>query len=333
MPATLANIPLDDSVAKHVRKDYVTLSVNDTIGQALDRMRGNTKLSKRIVYCYVTDLDGKLVGVVPTRELLLQPLDTRVRDVMHKKVVALPDSATVLDACEFFIQHHFLAFPVVDAQGRLIGKVDAELYTDEVFKLEEAQRRKDLFQLIGVHLTRAQMSSPWQSYLSRFPWLLCNVSGGIIAAFIVGQYEYELTTLVQLSLFIPVVLALSESVAIQSVSIALQSISGTTPTWKSVAGKLWREGQTGLLLGLSSALILAVVAWFYPNAMTLLICLLGGVGGGVTLAALLGLAIPNLLHLLRLNPQVAAGPVALASADIVTLVLYFSLARFLLQTT
>src|SRR5262249_11024589 len=58
--------------------------------------------------------------------------------IMVPKVVALPASATVLDACEFFIQYRLLAFPVVDAEGRLLGVVDVDLYTEELSRLERA---------------------------------------------------------------------------------------------------------------------------------------------------------------------------------------------------
>src|SRR5437762_2155117 len=75
-----------------------------------------------------------------------------------------------------------------------------------------APQRDDLFQLIGVHLAQAQQTSPVTAFRHRFPWLLCNVAGGILAAFLAGLYQDELARVVELALFIPVVLALAESV-------------------------------------------------------------------------------------------------------------------------
>ena len=82
------------------------------------------------------DDQGRLAGVVPTRRLLLAAPEQAVAEIMVRQVVALPARTTVLEACEFFIQHRFLAFPVVDEGRRLIGVVDVELYTDEVTELE-----------------------------------------------------------------------------------------------------------------------------------------------------------------------------------------------------
>ena len=88
--------------------------------------------SSRVTYFYVVDDDGRLQGVVPVRRLLLSPLDKRVAEIMVKEVIAIPKTATVLDACDFFILHRLLAFPVVDKDRRILGVVDVELYTNEL---------------------------------------------------------------------------------------------------------------------------------------------------------------------------------------------------------
>ena len=124
-------------------------------GQALDHMRRYPPPG-RIIYFYVVDEMMRLVGVVPTRRLLLAPVDKSIADIMIKSVVAIPDGATVLEACEFFTLHRLLAFPVVDGARRLLGVVDVDLYTEELAETGEHApvERDDMFQLIGVRLTR-----------------------------------------------------------------------------------------------------------------------------------------------------------------------------------
>ncbi|HZT83451.1 MAG TPA: magnesium transporter [Gemmataceae bacterium] len=329
MPAALTEAHLADPVTAHMRRDFVHLGAGQTVAEALADLRSRQPPG-RIVYFYVTDADGRLVGVVPTRRLLLSPPDRPLAEVMVRPVVALPDTATVLDACEFFTLHRLLAFPVVDADRRLVGVVDVELYTDELSGLGTPERPDDLFQLIGVHLTEAQQASPLLSFRHRFPWLLCNVAGGILAAFLSGLYEEQLQRAVALALFIPVVLALAESVGIQSVSLALETLHGRSPTWASLLTKARRELLTGLLLGGACGVLVGLVALAWLRQGEVALCLLGGIGGGVAAAAVVGLAVPYLLRLLRLNPQVAAGPIALAGADMLTLLVYFNLARWLL---
>jgi magnesium transporter len=327
---TLGEQSLYDRITEHMRKDITWVFADKTVGQALEWLRQNPPAG-RIIYFYVVDRDQRLVGVLPTRRLLLNPPETLLADVMVKHVVALPQTATVLEACEFFIQHRLLAFPVVDDQRRLLGVVDVELYTEEMTHLDEAGKLDDLFQLIGVRIAQAQQANPLLAFRNRFPWLLCNLGAGILAAFLSGVYEEELRRAVALALFIPVVLALAESVSIQSVSLALQSLHGRPPTWRAAAQKVRNELFTGLLLGGASGLIVAGVALVWLGQVRVVLCLLGGIAGGVAGAAVMGLTMPIVLRLMRREPQVAAGPIALACSDMLTLLLYFNLARWLLS--
>jgi magnesium transporter len=329
MTGPLTRDQLNDPVTRHLRSDFPQLAQGQTVGEALAAIRARPP-AERVVYFYVVDDEGRLRGVVPTRRLLFSPLERPLAEVMVTPVVALPATATVLDACELFIMHRLLALPVVDGDRRLLGMVDVSLYTAEVGNLEERARGDDLFQLVGVHLTEAQQGSPTASFVRRFPWLLCNVGGGLVAAFLAWAYEAQLRRAVELALFIPVVLALAESVSIQSVSLALQTLHGRRPSWSAVLPKVGREAATGLLLGGATGLTVAGAALVWLGLPWVALCVLLAIVGGVAGAASVGLAMPYLLRLLRLDPQVAAGPVALAAADMMALLLYFNLARWLL---
>lgn len=333
MPNSSTSDILNDPVTKHMRRDFTQLRIGQTAGEALAELR-QRQPEGRVIYFYVTDADGLLMGVVPTRRLLLSPLDKLLADIMIKHVIALPADATVLDACEFFTVHRLLAFPIVDASRRIIGVVDVELYTDELTELtdlESSARQQDLFQLIGVHLTEAQQGSPLTAFRLRFPWLLCNLAAGILAALLLGLFEEDLQNTVALALFIPVVLALAESVSIQSVSLALETLRGRSASWKLLLAKLQRELQTGALLGVACGALVALVAIAWLRQPRVALCLIVGIAGGVACAAAFGLAMPYLLRLLRRDPHFAAGPIALATADMATLLIYFNLARQLLQ--
>jgi magnesium transporter len=324
-----AGVRLSDPVTAHMHHDFTRLQTSQTAGAALDWLRDHPPPG-RVVYFYVVDPDGRLVGVVPTRRLLLSPPGKQLAEIMVRPVVALPAEATVLEACELFIQHRLLALPVVDEARRLLGVVDLDLYADEMRNLEDARQREDLFQTIGVHTAGGDAGTPLTAFRRRFPWLYCNLGAGILAAFLAAAYQDVLDKVVALAFFIPVVLNLAESVSSQSVSLALQALHGGRPPGRVLLRKLRAEVGTGLLLGLGSGLMVGLVGLLWLGQVRVALCLLGGIVGGVTGAAVLGLALPHLLRLLRLEPRVAAGPVALAAADVLTIVLYLSLARLLL---
>jgi magnesium transporter len=330
MPAPLTEANLNDPVTHHLRRDFTQLFTGQTVGEALAAVRQRPP-EGRVIYFYVTDKDGRLQGVVPTRRLLLNPLNKPISEIMVREIIAVPATATVLDACEFFIQHRLLAFPVVDDERRIVGLVDVDLYTEELRDLERTERVNELFQLIGVHVTEAQQALPWQAFRHRFPWLLCNLAGGIIAAFLAHIYRTELAWQdAVLALFIPVVLALSESVSIQSVSLTLDTLHGRPPSWAMLVRKIVRETRTGAFLGIACGFLVASLSLVWLREPKVALCLLVGIAGGVLCAAVIGMFLPNLLRLFRRNPQVASGPVALAFADLITLLLYFRMAQWLL---
>jgi magnesium transporter len=324
---------LGDPVTAHMRADPTRIPLGLTAAEALRYVREHPT-SGRVVYFYVVDGDGRLKGVIPTRRLLFADPAAPVESLMILRVIALPHEATVLDACEFFTMHKLLAFPVVDGEGRLVGAVDVDLYTEELKseELSDLERREgndDLFQLIGVHLTEAEARSTKKQFRRRFPWLLCNVAGGLLAAFISGIYE-DVATLAVVTPFIPVVLALAESVSIQSVSLAIHSLHGARPTWREFRRRLGREVVVGLALGAACGLLVGLAGLAWKGQFEVGLSLFGGIAGSVMAAAGIGLSMPILLRLLRRDPSVASGPIALALADMFTLLVYFNLARALL---
>src|SRR6267378_9683 len=177
-----ARIPdFDVPVVEHARKDFPLLDANMTIGEALERVR-REGVGERVIYFYAVDEEKRLVGVVPTRRLLTAPLETALREVMVRRVVAVPAKATVLEACEFFVLYKFLAFPVVDEQRRVVGIIDANLFAEEILQAGDseswqtgshiAQVSPEFFEALGFHIEQIRGASPWRIFRFRFPWLL-----------------------------------------------------------------------------------------------------------------------------------------------------------------
>ncbi len=318
---------LGDPVTKHMRQDPTRIRFDLTVAQTLDFIRSH-EIGGRVVYFFVVDSDDKLIGVIPTRRLLRSNLDSVVTEIMISPVISVPESATVLEACEFFTMHRLLAFPVVSAEGKLIGLVDVDLYTDELEDLEKRQEGEDLFQLVGVYLTEAEQRQSLLAVRKRFPWLMCNVVGGMFAALIADAYA-DIATLALVTPFIALVTGMAEGVAIQSVSLALQTMHGRRPTWGTIASKVGREIAVGLLLGLCCGIIVGIVALLWKRNFAAGVSLFVGIAGGVMASAAIGAVLPFVLRMLRRDPQVASGPIALAAADMVTLLFYFNLGRLL----
>ena len=319
---------LNELALDHARKDFVRILEGRTVAQALADARAS-RTTGRIVYFYVVDEQDRLKGVLPTRRLLLSEPETPVADIMIREIIALPADCTLADACEFFILHRLLAFPIVDAQRRILGVVDVELYTDEISELANREESDDVFQLIGVRLGEVQRATLGTVFRRRFPWLLCNVGGGLACAFVAGAFESTLNRAIVLSMFIPVVLAVAESVSIQTLSLALQAHHGNRFHWRATLREFAREIPTGLLLGLGCGSLVAVVALVWHRSLSVAVTILAGMTLAITTAAFLGLLVPTILHMARRDPKLASGPIALACTDLATLAYYLGIATLL----
>jgi magnesium transporter len=320
---------LDEPVLTLARKDFSELREHLTVQQALDVIR-REGVGEKVVYFYVIDDEGRLKGVVPTRRLLASPLETRLSEIMITRVLTLPHTATVLEACEMFVMHKLLAFPIVDTGRRIQGVVDVGLFTQEVFDIAEKEQTDEFFEALGFHITQAREASPAKAFALRFPWLLATVVSGLVCAVLASMFEATIARALVLTFFLTLVLALGESVAMQSMAIAVQALRSARLTMAWFLRGLRREIGTALLMGLGCGSLVALVAALWRGfnapagviALTILLSL--------CCACIYGITVPAVLHWLRLDPKIAAGPVTLALTDVSTLVIYFGLATLVL---
>lgn len=318
----------DDPIIAHARKDLPLLKASMSVHEALETIR-REGVGERIIYFYAVDEKGRLGGVLPTRRLLTASLDSKLEEIMVRRVAAIPATATVLEACEFFVMYKFFAFPVVDAERRVVGVVDVNLFTAEIMESGEEQepavsRGDDFFEELGFHLAQVRDASPWRVFRYRFPWLLATIASGTICALLAGAFEGTLARSLVIAFFLTMVLGLNESVSTQSMSVTIQALRSARLTWRWFTGAFRREIVTALLLGLACGTLVAAIVWIWRSDARGAAVIGGSIALSLVSACLFGLGVPSLLHWLKLDPKIAAGPVTLALADFFALVFYFT---------
>lgn len=321
--------PLDQPVLAVARKDFVSLRQDLTVAQALQQVREGG-VGEKIIYFYVVDDDGRLAGVLPTRRLLTARLEQSLGEIMVSRVVTIPETASVLEACEVFVLYKFLAIPVVDGERRIVGVVDVSLFTEEVLDFAEREQTDAAFESIGVRVEQLRQASPARAFCFRIPWLLATITSGMICAVLTGAFEATLAESLVLAFFLTLVLGLGESVATQSLTVAVQTLRDTKPTLEWFTKAVRRELATGALLAVTCGVSVALLAWLWRGMVMPSLVIGGGIALSICSASVIGLSVPAILHALRLDPKIAAGPVSLALADILTLSFYFTLAALLL---
>ncbi|PYJ29297.1 MAG: magnesium transporter MgtE, partial [Verrucomicrobia bacterium] len=330
MNITAGTPNFDARVAEHARKDFPLLDAGMTVGDALQRIR-REGVGERVIYFYAVDEQKRLVGVVPTRRLLTAPLETPLSEIMVRRVVTIPAAATVLDACEFFVLYKFLAFPVVDEQRRVIGIIDANLFAEEILEAGESEDRlrptlpvgPEFFEALGFRLEQIG-ASPWRGFRFRFPWLLVTVTGGTLSAILARFFEATLARSLVLAFFLTMVLALNESVSMQSMSVTIHALRSISVTRGWLASAFRREVVTALLLGVACGVVVSAIVFVWRNDFAGAFVIGSSIAVSLVSACVLGLGVPSLLHRFKLDPKIAAGPVTLAVADLVALVIYFN---------
>lgn len=324
-----AGIDLSAPVSSLMRTDFPAVAHYASIGEALAHIR-QVGVGERLVYFYVTGPEGRLMGVIPTRRLLTAPLEDKVDAHMIQNVTVLRPEESLLEASEVFAKRKFLALPVIDDNGRLVGVVDVGLMSDRIFDLAEREQLEDLFETIGFNVAQVKEASPVKAFRFRFPWLLATITSGTLCAVLTSTFELTLAKSIVLAFFMTLILGLGESVSIQSMTVAIQALRSTKPTLRWYLSALRREALTALLLGAGCGLIVALIVWLWRGEAVVAASIGTSIALTLLTACVTGLSVPALLHALRLDPKIAAGPITLALTDIFTLLFYFGLAWWLL---
>ena len=324
----------NEPIVAHARKDFPLLDVSATVEVALERIR-REGVGERVIYFYAVDAEGRLAGVLPTRRLLTAPLDQRLEEIIVRRVVAVPATATVLDACEFFVLYKFFAFPVVDAERRVLGVVDVSLFADEILEASEheptGKPADDVFEALGFRISEVRGASSLRVFRYRFPWLLVTICTGTICAFLAQGFETTLASSLVVAFFLTMVLGLNESVSMQSMTLTIQALRVTTLSRRWFLSALAREAPVALLIGGGSGVLVALIVWAWRSDLLGAIAVGSSIVVSLLTAAFFGLTVPALLHWLKLDPKIAAGPVTLALTDTCALAFYFGIASLVLR--
>jgi magnesium transporter len=310
---------------------HTTLHQDQTIEEALVSLR-QRKIDEKIVYFYVVDDEGRLQGIVPTRQLLLKDPHHKIKEVMGFSVIRVYEDQTLEEAMELFSSHQLLALPVVDKNEHLKGIIDVQVYIEESLDIADSLHNRDVFQILGLNLEMGKRRSPWLSYRVRMPWILCNMGGGIACAVISFFYQAVLAQVLLLAMFIPLILTLSESISMQSMTQSLNLVRQPHVSWRRMFHRVFTEGKMVVLLALTCALTVGVISLFWGGGFGPSITIAVSLFVSITLSASVGASVPILLHARALDPKVASGPVVLMLVDIMTTALYLSLATWWLLT-
>jgi magnesium transporter len=295
------------------------LSVPDvvTVDRALQIIRAGGRADTPS-YIYIVDANGRLAGVAPLRSLLMARPQDSVRSIMVQNVTSLKSSAPLEVIATMFNQYHFVSLPVVDDKDRLVGIVTHSAMKEA----QQAGLDQVLRGITGID-PQERLKETLVAVRDRIPWITVTIAGGLGCAFIAGVFQHTLEAIVVLGVFMPVVLALGESIGAQTMSVVLATFAEGAGAPGELRAFLAKECLVGALVAVYSGLVVAASSLLWHGNPRLGLLIGGAVLVSVAWAAFLAVVIPGLMRRFRVNPAIASGPLVLALADFSTLLVYF----------
>jgi len=294
-----------------------------------------SELSDPVLYIYVVDNEGRLLGLVALPQLLAGDDNEPLIDMALRDFVAVEPHEDREEVARKFRKYDLWVMPVVNENNRLVGRITV----DDVIDVLHEEADEDLALMVGAPDIEAGTVSALSSARMRLPWLMITmVAGMVIGAIIRGMLK--LNSIEAIAVFVPAVLAMGGNTGMQSSAIAVRGIALGEKKYTRLLGIVAREIQVGLSLGLvcgitSGLLVTGMLSWLGTGHPDLAPARLG-VTVGTAMAVSMGFAsaygsmVPVILHRLKIDPAVASGPFVTTSNDLSAALIYLGVTWVLL---
>ena len=326
----------DDSAGSIMTTEYVSLRPEMTAEEAIKRIR-RTGVDKETIYnCYVTGNDRKLLGTVSIRTLLLSDDDDVISDIMEADVISANTLEDQESVAQTLAKYDFVALPVVDQENRLVGIVTI----DDAIDVLQEETTEDFEKLAGMlpsdkPYLRTGIFETWKA---RFPWLLILMLSATLTSMVLTGYENSLAACSALIAFIPMLTGTGGNSGTQASVAVIRGLSLGDVECSDALRVIWKEVRVAVLCGVTLAAcnfvkLMVVDRLLLGNSgvtplVALVICVT--MVFAVVCAKAAGCLLPLLAERLHLDPAVMASPFISTIVDVLTLLIYFQVARAIL---
>ncbi len=309
--------------------DFMYLDEELSVGEAIAKVQKRSEEKEMVFYLYITYGDGKLAGVVSLRELITNPPHRQLKNIMQPNVLSVTTDTDQEEVAHVISKYNILAIPVVDANYVLVGIVTV----DDIIDVMREEASEDFLQMAGAGKdTEILFKSTKENAMIRAPWLFASWLGGVAALFIIGAFEEELSQVMALAAFIPIVMGMGGNIATQSSTIVVRGIATGNVNLGEFRKIVFKELRVGLVLGILYGSFLGILAYFGYSEPSLLGLVVGlSVFFSMAMAATVGTIIPLVLKRFDIDAAVATGPFVTTAIDILGVLAYFMIAKFFLN--
>jgi magnesium transporter len=320
-----------DTAGGLMTTEFVSVARNLTIEEALATVRAAARAGHREAMhaIYVVDMDGLLVGVMSLRELVAAPDGATVADVMRAEVVSVPSTADRAEVARVTSEYDLVAVPVVDGFGRIVGAITVD---DVIDVIQEEQT--EVVQRLGAVQPLEEpyfLAGFWDVARKRAGWLIFLFLGEMFTGTAMRHYEDVLTQAIVLTVFIPLIISSGGNTGSQSSTLITRALAVGDVEVRDVLRILRRELGHGVVLGACLGVIGfgRVMLWGSGSSVALVVAI--ALVLVVLLGTVVGAMLPLLFRRLGFDPAVASSPFVASTVDVTGLVIYFTVARSVLN--
>ncbi|MBE9221406.1 magnesium transporter [Cyanobacterium stanieri LEGE 03274] len=321
----------ENTAGRIMTPEYTSSKANITLEETLNRLRSHATISELIYYIYVTDESRHLTGVVSLKDLVTHEPQQTLGEIMKSDVIYIKTDMDQEEVAKVVQRYDFLAVPVVDRELRLVGIVTV----DDVIDIIEKEATEDIYALGAV---QSDGDNYFETNLftvarRRVTWLLVLLFTNTITGSIIGGQEELLTRITVLAAFIPLLIGSGGNIGTQSSTVVIRGLSTDELKDLGVGKVIFREAIAGALLGLGLGLITILWAYLLPQSQrNLTVAVTVGISlmAISILASIAGSGLPFLFKLLKLDPALMSGPFISTAVDVLGVLIYFSIAGYVL---
>ena len=318
--------------------EFVSLRANMTVEEAILRIRRQGVDKETIYTCYVLSKDRKLIGIVTVKDLLLAADDEMtIEELMLTNVIYVNTKTDQEEVAQMFSKYNFLAMPVVDGEGRMVGIITF----DDALDVMEEEATEDMELMSGMTPSEKPYlrSSSFELFKNRFPWLMLMMVSATFTGLIMTAFEDALAAQIALSAFIPMLMGTGGNSGSQSSVTVIRGLSLGELDFSDIGTILWKEIRTALMCGVALAIVCFGKVWLVDHLLmgneniTLMVDLVVCCALCVTvvLAKIVGCLLPIAAKAVKLDPAVMASPFISTIVDALSLLVYFLFAKSLLH--
>jgi magnesium transporter len=321
----------EDTAGSIMVTDFIALEEDVTAKQVIESLQNQYLDVEMPFYIYVVDSYGKLVGVSSLRQLVVVHPEKPLKEFMATDLVSAKTYTDREEVARLVSRYDFLAVPVVDDENRMVGIVTV----DDVIDILHEAATEDMLKMAGVGDEYVETQTVIKGTRIRLPWLFASCLGGVAAFFIIGGFEDSLVKFAGLAAFIPVIMGMGGNIGTQSSTIVVRGIAMGRINLQDFSRVVSKELAVGCILGVTYGTLIGFVAKFVytnePFSWALALAVGLAILVSMSVAALVGSAVPLILERFHIDPAVATGPFVTTSIDIVSVYCYFMIAKVLLD--